>query len=177
MNIYESKIKAMTDKKTNSDICCPELNREDWDGKKLFWEDKRFVKGKVRTFFFIPFGFGRTMRKISKAMEVSGAKSGDWMCLADHTSNLNMDIYVDVDKPVEGLSNVLFNGEYYSRVYEGPYRDTKKWTDDFETDAKAKGLDVEKQYVWYNYCPKCAKKYGNNYITILGKLNSLSSIY
>ena len=26
------------------------------------------------------------------------------------------------------------------------------------------------QYMWYTTCPKCAKKYGKNYVVILGQI-------
>ncbi|HLE31541.1 MAG TPA: hydrolase [Bacteroidota bacterium] len=46
-----------------------------------------------------------------------------------------------------------------------------KWCKDFEAYAKGKHLDVKKWYMWYTTCPKCAKKYGKNYVAIIGGLN------
>ena len=33
--------------------CCPRFDPAPWDGKVLEWENKRFVRDRVRTFFFI----------------------------------------------------------------------------------------------------------------------------
>ena len=41
---------------------------------------------------------------------------------------------------------------------------------DFENQAKSKGLSVKKVYMWYTTCPKCAKKYGKNYVAVVGEL-------
>jgi len=160
----------MTNINEIEEICCPEFHSEDWQSKTFKWKEKQFIKDKVFTFFHIPIGFGRTMKKMDNLMTKSGIESQDWMCLADHTSKWNMDVYVDVNGPVTGIENINFNGNYYSRVFEGPYNKTGKFIDEFNGDVKSKGLNLKKLYMWYNYCPKCAKKYGNNYITIIGEL-------
>ena len=41
---------------------------------------------------------------------------------------------------------------------------------DFENYVKEKNMIVEKMYMWYTTCPKCAKKYGKNYVVIVGKV-------
>ncbi|MDX9976337.1 MAG: hypothetical protein RBU21_25400, partial [FCB group bacterium] len=63
-------------------------------------------------------------------------------------------------------------GTFVSKVYEGPYRDTKQWCTDFEAFSKGRGLDVNKWYMWYTTCPKCAKKYGKNYVVLIGQTES-----
>ena len=81
-----------------------------------------------------------------------------------------MDIYVAVDKEIPGLENITLSGEYLSKVYEGPYKDTAKWHEDFSKVVAERGLKVTKYYLWYTSCPECAKKYGKNYVVILGKI-------
>ncbi|MEI6627571.1 MAG: hydrolase, partial [bacterium] len=48
--------------------------------------------------------------------------------------------------------------------------DTGKWCKDFDVYAKSKKLVIDKLYMWYTTCPKCAKKYGKNYVVIVGKI-------
>jgi len=31
-------------------------------------------------------------------------------------------------------------------------------------------LAVKKQYMWYTTCPKCAQKWGKNYVVIVGQI-------
>lgn len=94
----------------------------------------------------------------------------DWMCLSDHTSKWNMNIYMAVDKEIPGSNTVRLSGRMLSKTYEGPFRDTGKWCKDFQSYAKGKGLEIKKWYMWYTTCPKCAKKYGKNYVVIMARI-------
>jgi hypothetical protein len=81
-----------------------------------------------------------------------------------------MNIFLAVDKEIEGLENITLSGKFLTRVYDGPFQDTGKWCEDFNKYAKEKNYNITKMYMWYTYCPKCAKKYGHNYIVIFGKI-------
>jgi hypothetical protein len=81
-----------------------------------------------------------------------------------------MDIYLEVDKDVPGLENTNLSGKFFTRVYEGSFNETGKWCKDYEEEAKAKGMNIKKWYMWYTTCPKCAKKYGKNYVVIVGQV-------
>jgi hypothetical protein len=95
---------------------------------------------------------------MNEKVEKAGAAIPDWLCLSDHTSRWNMDLYLAVDKEIDGAQNVRLSGKFLSNVYEGPYKDTGKWCKDFEKLAQTKGLTIKKWYMWYTTCPKCAKK-------------------
>ncbi len=150
--------------------CCPPFDSVQWDDKVLEWDEKRFVKGKVCTLFFMPLNFGQVIRRLNKKIEKEKAKMQDWMCLSEHTSKWNMNIYLAVDKEVPDIEMMLISGKFYSRVYEGNFNETGKWCADYEEKAKEKGFTPGKQYMWYTTCPKCAKKYGKNYVVIIGKI-------
>ena len=106
------------------------------------------------------------MAKIEKA----GAAVPDSMGLADHTSRWNMDLYLAVDNEIPDADNVTLSGTFASKVYEGPFKETRHWCEDFKSYAKGKGLDVRKWYMWYTTCPKCAREYGKNYVVIVGRV-------
>lgn len=150
--------------------CCPPFNPEPWNDKSFSWKNKQFVKGKVKTFFYMPIGFGKEMQRLDKKISDAGTSIADNLGLSDHTSKWNMDVYLAVDKPVPGEENLQMSGNFYSRVYEGPFSDTGKWHKDFVENAKQKGLTTGKTYMWYTTCPKCAKKYGKNYTVILAEV-------
>jgi hypothetical protein len=134
------------------------------------WDKKTFVKDKVFTFMYMPFGFGRVIKRLNEKVNAANATMPDWLCLSDHTSGWNMDLYLAVDKEIPNAQNVSLSGKYYSKVYEGSFKDTGKWCEDFEAEASKKGLKVNKWYMWYTTCPKCAKKYGKNYVVIIGEV-------
>lgn len=151
--------------------CCPKFNPTPWDGKIFEWQNKKFVKEKVFTLFYMPINFGSVMKRVMTKIDKAGAKVPDYLGLSDHTSKWNMDIYVAVDKEVPGAENTAISGKFLSKVYEGEFKETGNWCKDFEAYAKGKNLDVKKWYMWYTTCPKCAKKYGKNYVAIFGGVN------
>jgi len=161
----------MTPQTDRNAECCPEFDPLPWDDKVLEWDHKKFIKDSVFTFFFMPVNFGRVMKRLDGKVRNAGATIPGWLCLSDHTSRWNMDLYLAVDKDVAGAENTTLSGKFYSKVYEGPFRDTGKWCKDFEDAAKTRGFAVKKWYMWYTTCPKCAKKYGKNYVVILSQVD------
>ena len=153
----------------NKEECCPKFNPKPWDEKIFEWKNKKFVKDKVFTIFYMPINFGSVIKKLMKKIDSANAKNADWMGLSDHTSKWNMDVYLAVDKEIPEAENVTISGKFLSKVYEGPYKDTGKWSKDFGIFAKSKGFDINKWYMWYPTCPKCAKKYGKNHVAIIGQ--------
>jgi len=150
--------------------CCPRFDPAQWDGKTFEWQDKRFIKDKVLTLFYMPLTFGSAMKRMNAKVEKAGAKMPDWLCLSDHTSKWNMDLLLAVDKEIPGAENVRMSGKFFSKVYEGEFKETGKWMKDFEGYAKGRNLGVKKMYLWYTTCPKCAKTYGKNYVVIVAEM-------
>ena len=81
-----------------------------------------------------------------------------------------MNLYLAVDKEILGVENMTLSGKFLSQVYEGPFQDTGKWCKDFEQFAQSKNMAISKLYMWYTTCPKCAKKYGKNYVVIVAQV-------
>lgn len=161
----------MNQEKDAQDVCCPPFNPENWDDKVIEWQDKYFVKDKVFTFLNMPIGFGKTMKRLDQKVREANASMPDWLCLSDHTSPWNMNVYLAVDKLIPNAENVSLSGKFYSKVYEGPFSDTGKWVRDFDVKAQMKGFSLKKMFMWYTTCPKCAKKYGKNYVAIISEVS------
>jgi len=157
----------MTSQMENDSTCCPQFDPKPWDDKVFEWENKKFIKDSVCTFFFMPLTFGKVMKRIDKKVRNAGATIQDWLCLSEHTSKWNMDVYLAVDKEIPDAENTTLSGKFYSKVYEGPFKDTGKWCKDLENSAKSKELKIKKWFMWYTTCPKCAKKYGKNYVAVV----------
>lgn len=147
--------------------CCPPFHAEAWDDKIHDWKEKNFIREKVCTFFFMPLNFGQVMKRVFEKVNLAGAGFADHLGLSYHTSRWNMELLIAVDREIAGAENITLSGNFYSRVYEGPYSDTGKFCNDFDAAVKVRGLACKKRYMWYVYCPKCAKKYGKNYTVIL----------
>jgi len=154
----------------NKDECCLKFNPTPWNNKIFTWKNKKFIKDNVFTLFYIPINFGSVMVKFNKKVENVNAKMPDALCLSEHTSKWNMDLYLAVDKNIPDAKNVTISGKFLSKVYEGDFKDTSTWMEDFKKYTKKKKIDIKKTYVWYTTCPKCAKKYGHNYVVIIGEV-------
>ncbi len=149
--------------------CCPPFDPGPWDGTTHEWNAKRFIKDKVFTLFYMPVNFGMVMKRMDGKVRKAGGTIPQWLCLSDHTSKWNMDVYLAVDKEIPDAENVTLSGKFFSKVYEGPFKDTRKWCEDFKGLVQSRNLSVKKWYMWYTTCPKCAKKYGKNYVVIVGQ--------
>jgi hypothetical protein len=159
----------MTEEKNKAE-CCPEFQPEPWDGRLHVWEKKKFIKDRVCTFYYIPLNFGSVVRRMTAKVEKAGATVQDNIGLSDHTSKWNMDFCLAVDREVPGADNVEFTGKFLSKVYEGDFKETGTWCKDFEEYAAREGHDILKLYMWYTTCPKCAKKYGKNYVVVIASV-------
>ncbi|HAU98768.1 MAG: hypothetical protein UX04_C0002G0060 [Microgenomates group bacterium GW2011_GWF2_45_18] len=150
--------------------CCPKFDPAPWNEKTFHWDNKKFIQDRVRTFFYIPLNFGSVMTRSVKKIEDAKAKMLEGVVLSESTSKWNMDLYIAVDQHIHNAENTTMNGKFVSKVYEGSFQNMGIWMKDFEQFAQAKKLSLTKTYMWYTTCPQCAKKYGKNYVVIVGKL-------
>lgn len=157
-------------RKIDEAVCCPPFAPAQWEDKLLEWNNKKFVKDSVFTLFYMPITFGKVMKRLDRKIRDANATIPDWLCLSDHTSKWNMDVYVAVDQNIPNAVNVSLSGKFYSKVYEGNFKETGNWCKDYESVVKSKGMGVKKWYMWYTTCPKCAKKYGKNYVAIVSEV-------
>jgi hypothetical protein len=158
---------------TKNDECCLEFKSKDvkdWNEKVKVWKNKPFIRGKVFSLFYMPINFGNVMKRMDDNARKSDAKIVGNLCLAAHTSKWKMDVYLAVDKKVKNEENVTLSGKFLSKVYEGDYKNTEKWCDDFIAYAKKKKANIKHWFMWYTVCPKCAKKYGKNYTVIIARI-------
>lgn len=152
------------------EVCCERFNPAPWDEKSVEWKNKKFIKDKVFTLFYIPMNFGSVMTRLVKQVDDAKVQMMDGMVLSESTSLWNMDVYLAVDREVRGAQNAVLSGTFFSKVYEGNFKDTGVWMKDFENHCTQKGMKVKKIYTWYTTCPKCAEKYGKNYVVIFGQV-------
>ena len=151
------------------DICCPKFNPVPWKEREVTLDDRYFIKKRVRTFNYMPLNFGSVMTKAQQEIEAHGAKVVENMALSEHVSKWKMEVFIAVDRNIAELKTFQIHGKLLANVYEGPFKDTGIWTKDFERLAKNKEFPIGRWFMWYTTCPKCAKKYGENYVVILGQ--------
>jgi hypothetical protein len=150
--------------------CCPRFHPEPWDQKEVTFQDKLFVKDRVRSVFHIPLNFGRVMVRNMGKIQAAGALPPEPLLLSDENSLWGADIYIAVSQDVPGAQMARISGTFLTRVFEGPYANVHRWVQEMKTYVASKQKEIQKLYFFYTTCPSCAKYYGKNYIVLLAQI-------
>jgi len=150
--------------------CCPRFDPKPWDGKEIKWNDRLFLKDHARSLFHIPFGFGKMMVRDMEIIKKADALPPQPLMLSNSKSMWGTDVYIAVSKDVPGAEMARISGTFLCKVFEGPYKNTGKWTKEMQEHVKSKKREIKKLYFFYTTCPACAKVYGKNYVVILAEV-------
>ena len=150
--------------------CCPRFNPDPWHDKVITWKDKQFVRDHVTSIFHIPLNYGAVIERNDRQIRAAGAGTDTRIILTDENSLWGADVYIEVDKDVPNAKMTTVSGTFMTRVFEGPYRNIRQWIDDMNAYVAVNGKQIRKTYFYYTTCPKCAKKYGKNYVVILAEV-------
>jgi hypothetical protein len=154
----------------NPDECCPRFDPEPWDGQELQWQGKRFLKDRVTSILHIPLNYGAVMTRSMGRIEAAGAEPETMVVLSDENSLWGTDVYLEVAKDIPSASMATISGTFLCKAFEGPYRNIQKWIEEMKAFVQSKGKSPQKLYFYYTTCPKCARKYGKNYVVILAQV-------
>jgi hypothetical protein len=158
----------------NEKVCCPPFDPTLWEDKTTTWDNKLFIKDSVKTFFHMPLpgSMGKMMERLWEKAKLAQAspETKDFIMLADNVSSFKCNYYMAVTKEVLGTENIKLSGTFITKVFDGPYKDVPKWFGEMDFFIKAKGETAKKYYLYYTTCPKCAKKYGHNYVVIFAQI-------
>ena len=154
----------------NEAVCCPPFQPEPWDEREVTWLDRPFVKDRVRSFLHIPLNFASVMKRNMAKIEAAGAKPEEMIVIADENSLWGADVYIDVSADVPDARMATISGTFLAKVFEGPYKNIRKWIAEMGQYVKSQGKDRKKLYFYYTTCPRCAKKYGKNYVVLLAEV-------
>jgi hypothetical protein len=155
--------------KTN---CCPPLDVSRWNEKTHHWREKRFITDNVIQVCHIPLNIGRVIRRIwNKALAAKATlPADDTIILAYDPSPWRSELFLSVSNEVPNATNVQISGEFFSKVFEGPYHAVPKWLREMDALLATQGKKSIKYYIHYAYCPKCARAYGKNQSVVFAQL-------
>lgn len=161
----------MNEEKRASAVCCQEFNPALWDNKFHHWDKKLFARGDLRQFFHIPLNIGKFYPRICQQIEAAGAMppASEFLGMFYDPSPWKSEAYMTITKEVPGLAKAELSGDFFSRVFDGPYRAIPKFFKEIKADVAQHQKQLGKVYFHYAYCPKCSKKYGHNYIVALAE--------
>lgn len=149
--------------------CCRRFDPTPWENKEIVWQDRLFVKDRVRSFLHIPLNFGQVVVRNLKKIEKAGAASEQLMPV-DENSLWGADVHIAVTREVPDANTVKISGTFLTKVFEGPYKNVPVWMKEMTAFAQGKGKEIKKIYFCYTTCPRCAKAYGKNYVVILAQI-------
>lgn len=150
--------------------CCPRFDPVPWQEREIHWENKLFVRDHVRSILHIPLNFGAVMERAIQRVEAAGAQTAQRLVITDETSLWGADLYIEVSKEVPGAQMATLSGTFLSKVFEGPFGKMSSWIRQMTEFVAARGKTVQQFYFYYTTCPKCARKYGKNYVVILARV-------
>lgn len=148
--------------------CCPKFDPTGWENKTHTWENKLFIKKVIPQFLHMPLPwiFGSAISQMCGAAEKAGALMPNSMFLSYDPSPWKAELFVDVSKEVPGQDNVRLSGNFITKVFDGPYQNVPKWIEETEKYLASINKKSLKYYFYYTSCPKCAQKWGHNYVVI-----------
>lgn len=116
---------------------------------------------------------GQKMTKLWKMVE--GAQKADpdkenTLLLFRDPSPFKSEMYVSVTGPVPEADNVTISGTFVSKVFAGAYNAVPKFIKEMDEYLAKDGKKAKDYYIHYAYCPKCAKKFGNNYMILFAQV-------
>lgn len=155
---------------TESQACCPAEYPEAWDHREVVWKDKLFVKGRVRSFLHIPLNFKGVFLKNLRRIEAAGAMPEELLIVSDDNSLWGADLYIAVTREVPGARMATLSGTFLTKVFEGPFQQIPTWIEQMKSYVASQGRQMRQLYFSYRTCPKCAKKYGKNYVVLLARV-------
>ena len=159
------------DDSVNSTGCCPKFNPEGWDGRELHFDSKEFIRATTRSFAHIPLNMGRVFSRVQGYIEDADAYSPtNCLVLSRDLSAWKAEHLFSISKTVPEEDAVTLTGDFITKVFEGPYRDAKNWHGEMKDLARARGSNADEVYFFYTTCPRCAKKYGKNYIVGVARI-------
>lgn len=157
------------------EVCCPEFDPQLWRHARYDWENKLFLKDSIPEFFHIPSRkkYAKTITKMWQKAEESGAAPDrkHFLLLAHDPSPFKGELFMAVTKDIPGENVVALDGTFYTHVFEGPYNDVPRYIKEMNQYLSVLDKKANKYFVSYPYCPKCAEKYGHNYVVLFAKVN------
>ncbi|MDJ0637813.1 MAG: hypothetical protein QNJ20_03190 [Paracoccaceae bacterium] len=162
LDVSELPRMDMTDAPTG---CCPRFDPEGWDGLRLHFEDKLFVRATTRGIMHVPLNMGAVFTRVQSRIEDAGAQDPHrYLVLSRDLSATEAEHYFAVTKDVPEEELVTMSGDFLTRVFEGSYGHAKEWVHEMEVAATAAGKSGKRVFMFYTTCPKCAREYGKNYV-------------
>lgn len=149
----------------DDETCCPLFDPAPWDGTTHVWKDRLFLKDEVHQVLHVPVDMKRVITRMCRTLTDAHAmpEAKDGLILCYDPSPWKSELLMSATREIPGAAMVRLSGTFFTKVFDGPYREAPNWLAATDASLAARGEASLKTYIHYAYCPKCAKKYGHNY--------------
>ncbi len=156
------------------DVCCPVFNAALWDGKTHEWVNKLFIRDAIPEIMHMPIP-GTFKKAVTGLWETAQQVHADpplddFLMLCYDPSPWKGVVLLSVTKEVPGADHERLTGTFISKVFDGPYSSIPSFIKEMDAYLLVLNKKARQYYFYYTYCPKCAKKYGHNYIVIFAEI-------
>mgnify|MGYP000223726716 CR=1 FL=1 len=159
------------DDSINTTGCCAKFNPEGWDGQRLHFENKPFIRATTKSALHIPLNMGAVFdRVLGHINQVGGFDNSDYIVMSRELSPWKAEHLFATPKPVPDEEKSQLSGDFITKVFEGPFAEAKSWHDEMHAIVTREGGTPGDVYFFYTTCPKCAKAYGENYVVGVARL-------
>ena len=156
---------------TSETGCCPKFVSEGWDGTQIEFQDKRFARAETRSFMHFPLNIGGVFKRVNEKIVAENASMKDsYFVLSHDLSPWKGEHYFAVEKDIPGEEMVNMSGSFLTKVFEGPFQNVGKWSEEMKRYVESNGKKVKKRYFFYTTCPKCAKTFGKNFVVAFAQV-------
>jgi hypothetical protein len=147
----------------NTTGCCARFNPAGWDGQRLHFDGKRFVRATTRSLLHVPLNMGSVFGRVQGHMAAVGAADGTQMLVLsrDPSAFTGEHLFaVTAEVPEEEMTTL--SGDFLTRTFEGAYSEVRNWHNVMQSAAREAGYEPGEVWFFYTTCPACAKAYGRN---------------
>ncbi|EEW24472.1 hydrolase [Rhodobacter ferrooxidans] len=154
-----------SDLSVNTTGCCARFNPMGWDGQRLHFRHKPFVRATSRSVLHVPLNMGAVFARVQARMAAAGIADPDnTIVLSRDLSPWESEHLFAADRRVPDEEMTTLSGDFLTRVFEGPYDKLRDWHAEMQDLAQGGDGDPARVYFYFTTCPKCAKAYGRNFV-------------
>lgn len=151
------------DGSVNTTGCCARFNPAGWEGERLHFDAKPFVRAHTRSIAHFPVNMGTVFGRVQDHVSAADAEDKSQMfVMSRDLSAFSGEHLFAVTGPVPGEEMTTLSGDFLTRCFEGPYGQVRTWYGEMQTAAREAGHDPGEVWFFYTTCPKCARAYGQN---------------
>ncbi len=145
--------------------CCPRFDPQGWDGLELTLADKLFVRAVTHAVFHVPVDTAKVFARVYRHLDAARAfDPRAFFVLSRDLGAWSAEHYFAAATKVPGEEMVRLSGRFRTKVFDEPHGQEKRWHKALKAISAAAGKPDGEGFFYYTTCPKCAARYGHNYV-------------